>query len=37
MDSFVIANNCQYQVKELIELVNDNQINYKDVEFITIL
>lgn len=37
MDSFVICNNSQYQVKELIELVNNNQINYEDVKFITIL
>lgn len=37
MDGFVICNNRQYQVKELIELVNNNQIDYKDVEFITIL
>lgn len=37
MDSFVICNNRQYQVKELIELVNNNQINYEDVKFITIL
>lgn len=37
MESFVIANNKQYQVKELIELVNNNEINYNDVEFITIL